>query len=459
MIYKNDIIPRNQIRTGVMDELDHEAICVFIALGYFLEDKTFYKGLKTHLPGTITDTDASGNILSSNPWFKWHYSPRDITFEQALDEFTVLFEKIIAEQGENGYTIPISGGLDSRTLVAAAGGTGKSIKGYSYAFRNGHDETLYGKKMADEMGFKFESWHVPKGSLWSYIEPLAKRNGCYAEFTNPRQYAFYDELKKMGGTFLLGHGGDLYFDDMGVDEYVADEVLLDTLWSRLVKKSGLELATRMWKEWGLTGNFTDHLRAELGRCLFSIDIKEANPKLRAFKSLFYVPRWTCANLEIFQDFGPNLIPYFDNRMCEFICTVPEKWLSGRKLQIEYLKRRSPALARITWQSHKPFNLYNYEWDRVPFNLPYRFINKIKRILSKDPTIQRNWELQFLGDENEAHLEKNLLNDPSFHELIPRHIAKEFYQKFKSENQLTYYNSTTMMLTLSMFQQLRAEVNG
>ncbi len=191
----------------------------------------------------------------------------------------------------------------------------------------------------------------------------------------------------------------------------------------------------------------------------TLDIKEANPKLRAFKSLFYVPRWTCANLEIFQDFGPNLIPYFDNRMCEFICTVPEKWLSGRKLQIEYLKRRSPALARITWQTHKPFNLYNYKWDRVPFNLPYRFINKIKRTLSQDPAIQRNWELQFLGDTNEAHLEKYLLNESSFHELIPRHIANEFYQKFKSENRLTYYNSTTMMLTLSMFQQLRAASCG
>ena len=35
----------------------------------------------------------------------------------------------------------------------------------------------------------------------------------------------------------------------------------------------------------------------------------------------------------------------------------------------------------------------------------------------------------------------------------------FYQKFKSENRLTYYNSTTMMLTLSMFQQLRAKANG
>ena len=459
MKYKNDIIPKNQIRTGVMDELDHEAICVFIALGYFLGDKTFYKGLKAHLPGTITDTDASGNVVSSNPWFKWHYSPRDITFEQALEEFTVLFEKIIAEHGDNGYTIPISGGLDSRTLVAAAGNVGKSIKGYSYSFRNGHDETLYGKKMAEELGFEFESWHVPKGCLWNYIEPLAKRNGCYAEFTNPRQYAFYDQLKKMGGTFLLGHGGDLYFDDMGVAEYVADEVLLDTLWGRLVKKSGLELATRMWKEWGLAGDFSDFLRAELGRCLHGIDIKEANPKLRAFKSLYYVPRWTCANLEIFQDFGPNLIPYFDNRMCEFICTIPEKWLSGRKIQIEYLKRKSSALARITWQSHKPFNLYNYKWDKVPLNLPYRFIHKIKRTLSKDLTIQRNWELQFLGDDNEAHLEKHLLNHRSFHQLIPRHIAKEFFQKFKSENRLTYYNSTTMMLTLSMFQQLRANANG
>src|SRR5690606_38601732 len=98
-------------------------------------------------------------------------------------------------------------------------------------------------------------------------------------------------------------------------------------------------------------------------------------------------------------------PYYDNRLCEFICSVPEKYLAGRQIQIEYLKMRNPDLAKISWQSHKPFNLYNYHLNKMPYNLPYRVVDKMKRTLNAKKYIQRNWELQFLGDQNEKHLKK------------------------------------------------------
>ena len=109
MIYKNNIIPAYQIRTGPKEDLDLPSICVFMALGYFLGDKTFYKGHRQHLPASITETDDEGRVLSVSSHFTWHYSPRDISFNQALDEFSHLFENIVNEQGASGYTIPISG--------------------------------------------------------------------------------------------------------------------------------------------------------------------------------------------------------------------------------------------------------------------------------------------------------------------------------------------------------------
>jgi len=453
MTYKNNIIPEDQIRTGPKDELDLPAICVFMALGYFLGDKTFYKGHKQHLPASITETDDDGRVLSSTPYFKWHHSPRNIGFEQALDEFTHLFETIVAEQGEQGYTIPISGGLDSRTLVAACASLGKNFRGYSYAFDGGHDETRYGRQMSEALGFQYDAFTVKRNQLWSYVDRLAERNECYSEFTHARQYAFHKTLSSIGGTYLLGHGGDLYFDGMGVPSNMKGDALFRELWSRIVKRSGFELGEAMWNHWGLPGMFRDHLEQEIRKCLDSIDIEDGNAKLRAYKSLYYVPRWTCVNLQIFKDFGPVVIPYFDDRICEFICTVPEHLLEGRKIQIEYLKRRQPKLAAVPWQSHYPFNVNNYKLDRFPLNVPYRAFNKLRRIVSGKEPITRNWELQFQGADNEREMERCLFEQRRLHDFIPEHIIAHHWRKFKETDALGYYPSTTSLPTLSKFYNL------
>jgi len=143
--------------------------------------------------------------------------------------------------------------------------------------------------------------------------------------------------------------------------------------------------------------------------LLQINIPQnANAQLRAFKSLFWAPRWTSVNLAIFEEAQPMALPYYDNRMCEFICTVPEKYLSGRQIQIEYIKMRMPALAKITWQEQKPFNLFTYHFNKFPYNFPYRSLDKMKRILAPKKHIQRNWELQFLGKKTMKYYKKDCL---------------------------------------------------
>jgi hypothetical protein len=200
----------------------------------------------------------------------------------------------------------------------------------------------------------------------------------------------------------------------------------------------MELAAALWSAWGLEGNFKDYLYQRLKSLLININIPEsANAQIRAFKSLFWAHRWTSVNLSVFESQRPIALPYYDNRMCEFICTIPEKYLAGRQIQIEYLKMRNPALARISWQSHKPFNLYNYHWNKTPYNLPYRVYDKIRRSIRSGTTIQRNWELQFVGKENEAHLANRLFNNKKMNEEIPVELISKLYEQFKNENKVYY----------------------
>ena len=59
-------------------------------------------------------------FLEFGPDIKSHYSPKNITFNDALDQYSILFNDIINKKSKGKKIIlPISGGLDSRTIAAA----------------------------------------------------------------------------------------------------------------------------------------------------------------------------------------------------------------------------------------------------------------------------------------------------------------------------------------------------
>ena len=78
----------------------------WFATGFFLGDQNFVK--KKYL----------GDDFSSN--FEWSSNPRNISFDSAVSEFSNIFESIIEREikGKN-IILPLSGGLDSRTLAAS----------------------------------------------------------------------------------------------------------------------------------------------------------------------------------------------------------------------------------------------------------------------------------------------------------------------------------------------------
>jgi hypothetical protein len=141
-------------------------------------------------------------------------------------------------------------------------------------------------------------------------------------------------------------------------------------------------------------------------------------------------------------------------MCELICQLPEAHLADRKLQIDYIKQNNPQVAKITWQDQKPYNLTNFKKNKVPYNLPYRVVDKLKREFQAKlgkKFIQRNWELQFLGEGNEKHLEAYLF-DKDFNSFIDKDLVKDFYSKFQTQDPVFYSHPVSLLLTLSVWNR-------
>ncbi len=452
---KTPIIPIHQqfaTRANKPHAIDKKAICIYAATGFFLGEDSFYKNKQVLQPGMEYQLDNDKQLIDQKPYFKWHYTPRNISFQTALDEFTDLFESIVKEQSGNKKVIlPLSGGLDSRSQAVALHHIKADVESYSYSFAGGFKEHKISEEIATACGFPFKKFIIPPNYLWQDIEDLAKINNCYSEFTHPRQMAVLHEFKKMNGEFSLGHWGDVLFD-RGLSVKDEDTPELTLLLKKIIKKGGLELANQLWNQWNLDGEFEAYLKTIVQTLLNQIDIEHKGAKIRAFKSLYWAPRWTSINLSIFEAAHPIQLPYYDNRMCEFICTIPEEYLADRKLQIAYIKQRNPKVARVMWQDNKPYNLFNYRKNKSPQNLPYRIKNKlIREIQGKlgKKYIQRNWELQFLGEENDKQLTSYLFQK-EFMEFIGEQTVTDIYDKFKTKDAVFYSHAVSMLLTLSVW---------
>ncbi len=421
--------------------LDYKAICCFAATGFFLDKDTYFVGQKT---------------VNTKP-FQWFYAPRDIALSQAVDEFAELLEKITKEQlGDRKVILPLSGGLDSRSQAAALIGR-SNVFTYSYQFAHSFHEARYGRAIAKQMGWPFKGYTIPEGYLWNTIETLADWNKCYTEFTAPRQMAITKEFPGMGEVFYLGHWGDVLFDDMGVSDDMPFDNQVDAVLKKIVKKSGWELAEALWTGWHIEGTFKEYFTERVRTLLRAIDIDNANACIRAFKSMYWLPRWTMVNLCIFEHYHPVALPYCEERMWHFVCTVPEAYLSGRQIQIEYIKRKAPELARIPWQTYTPCNLYNYkEYSTFPVQmrvLKDKVVRRLDEWKSGQKCVERNWELQFLGEDNEYQLSKNLFSQGNMSDVIPPKLVHSLYNAFIEgdyNQKIHYAHSVSILLTLSLF---------
>ncbi len=452
--FKTPILPIKQVfyqkpdYTGI---INLKALCIYITTGFFFDQDTFFKNEVCLSPANEHLFNDNGLLVKSTPWFEWHYSPRDISFEMVLEEYIQLFTQIIKEQIKASKVIlPLSGGLDSRSQAMVLKDFDNPVQAYSYSFKDGYPEHKISEQIADACGFDFKAFQIKKGYLWNCIDELAQINQCYSEFTHPRQMGVLPELKAMEGVFSLGHWGDVFFD-RGVPEGTLEADIISLLFKKMVKPDGLALAERLWDLWGLEGDFKDYFIARIESSLSKIKIDNLSSKIRAFKTSQWAHRWTTTNLSVFEAAHPITLPYYDDRMCQFICTIPEDYLADRSLQIAHLKQNK-KLSNITWEAQSPFNINNYNYNKIPYNLPYRIGSKSRRtfngIIGK-PHIQRNFELQFLGEENETQLKARIF-DPTFINLIPKPIVEECYSNFKGTDYVNNAHAVSMLLTLSLW---------
>ena len=439
--------------------LDWRALTGFFGLGFFPGDRTFFEGVRVLRPASHFVVGSDGRLLREERYWKWRFDPdRRRSYDDTVAEFADVLGRVLEDQTRQGrIAVPISGGLDSRTTVADLTQPGRAAANdsrlwfYSYGYSEDSVETRIAGRIARARNLPFQPITIRPYLFQRLGSVLASVEG-FADLTQCRQAAISEELRSHSDYVIGAHFGDVWLGDQGLAGREAppgeEEILQHVL--PKVQKSGRDWLLENLCRPRLPGEdsgslLSDFLRAELARLR---DLEDPDFRLKALKAEQWSFRWTLPSVRMFQAGAFPRLPFYDTRLSDFFATVPSELVAGRRLQIDYLKRFAPDLARVTWQKYG-VNLFRYRYIDSLL-LPERAIRKLWRKTTRHRPLERNWEVQLLGDDGRRGLNDTLLRPGlRVHELVARERIETLLRDFFAEPGVKGRGYTvSMLLTFS-----------
>ncbi len=435
--------------------LDWPAIASFYQFGFFCGSKTWAREVRLVRPGSEECFGLDGQ--SSRRHFEWPEDvDRTLDLDSAIEIFAATFREVLTEETRDRRTlVPISGGLDSRSTLAAIPRehfAGDRLRCYSYGWGPHSVETRIAGQLAARRGYPLSIFQVPAGLLASRpaLDAVHERTQGFSDITQVRQALLIRELSELGDRVIAAHWGDVWLDSSGSSGQVATGDLSTDVPEILKKttKAGHHwlLEHMLPQEAGFdpAGSTRAMLENEVARLAY---IRNTDLRRKAWKTEQWSFRWTLSGLRAYENAAWPRTPFYDRRVTDQLMVMPPALLAQRKLQIEYLKRHAPDLAAVRWQAYDA-DLYRYRRFN-DLQVPRRALGWLKRRLNIGATAPiRNWEVQLLGHRPE--LEDTLLGpDSPLPEMTSARAISQLLDDFYSNPSGANGRTVSILLTTAV----------
>jgi len=435
--------------TGSNLELDWEAIASFFSFGFFLDDHTYFNTIKILQPHSIYRINPTGDLRDHRYYWQWqHDVSTQRTYEQTVQDYDELLRQAMWRSVAHARVVlPVSGGLDSRSLAATLP-RDTAVAAYAYGYSANSAETRIAAKVAQASGLTFTP-HVIQPYLFDRLpEIVTALHGCQ-DVTQARQMSVNQWVSVQGDTVLTGLWGDVWCDQMGLADGLPEGITPATQALKKFQKRG-----RAWLLQNICApqiqdrSFQETLADKVAAGFRAFKhIKDPDFQVKAYKTSRWAFRWSNASLRGFEVGAVPRIPYYDVDLIDFFCTVPTAFVRERRLQIDHLKRFAPQLARVHWQEADA-NLYLAKYGYW-LGLPRRAIKKTERALRHVAPLQRNWEVQFLSPTGRAGLQDWLLAPGlQLHNFLDRKTISALLDGFYAQPDAANGYTVSMLLTFS-----------
>lgn len=177
----------------VSKELDTEALACFLDLGFLLEDSTWFENVRLLNPASLFSYQCDSSQRRYAKYWDWNkVVPRPVSFEDSVSSLYSVFMDSVEERFDPQYRfgLSLSGGLDSRALLAAVTRLNPSYEGYAFVFGSaGSNDVLLAQQVCQLCNWELE--HFPLSSESNWISDRRKLV-LFRRNANSTEYADYD---------------------------------------------------------------------------------------------------------------------------------------------------------------------------------------------------------------------------------------------------------------------------
>jgi len=190
-------------------EFDLNGLYDFFKTGRVYGLKTVLKGVKQLHPGSILKYDLKTNEYQTHLYWQPKYRPKNINFDEFVDEFYSLFKRILSEQTslDLDYGMMLSGGSDSRLIA----GTVQEKLQCFHMNEIMDDEAKTAKLVAEECEHDFKFLKRKENYYDKVLKKTSQISNFLSWFEEGHSASFVEELRKDSECILMGQYADTLF--------------------------------------------------------------------------------------------------------------------------------------------------------------------------------------------------------------------------------------------------------
>lgn len=421
-------------------KIDEIALEQFMRIGHFIGSRTWFDNIKLLDPATVLTYDIREGVLETSRYWFWDRikpATRLPSEGEIIEELGRLFKASVARRCHLDKRIGLflSGGLDSRAILAAIPPVGYQIGALTFGKKNSLDariaEVAAGRKGANHVFYELNArnWITPRISgVWWTDGQLDLKHMHGIESLLAARRIFDVNLNGFWGDRVL-HGTTIKDASM---QDTSDEM-------QIAKAMGCEVA-----ELENVGRYTN-----LGK----VDYYVLENRSRRFIAL---------GPKCLQVLTEQRMPYCDNDLVEFSYSLPDTLRSQARIFEKMLLKEFPEY----------FRWIRYQKTGVPISFPDQVVrmaaftrkatNRLRRELKKIKvqipdnrgyTDYPNWLRQ--SPARDILQDILLAQDALYVEYIPReNVTYELHQHMAGKD-----NSDSLCRYLTMEIWLRQVVDG
>lgn len=311
--------------------------------GHFVGDWTLYREMRV-LPA---DTHA---VWERDRWSArrvWSVGPSEDRWSRGWDELADEMYELMREavlgtlRLAPEWTLPLSGGVDSRLIAAFGAEAGIPMFAYTYgpaAWR----ETLYAREVASALGLPWKRVDLGTDYLVKYSRMWGDWFGSAMHFHGMYQMPFLEAVRDVPHPIVTGFIGDPHGGAQTAGMAPGERTML----TRLTDK------WRMWSADELRGMFRGDLEAALQAIEAELESEYESVPGAHYQKVWMTFQWS--HVFGFSTYQPTMYdywkgcgtPFVHRELARFTLSLPRLALEGRRLQIDMMKRRLPRMAAI-----------------------------------------------------------------------------------------------------------------